>query len=318
VVTTAHDSSAKVRSSRTADDFNRLSMEVLRAMRGAQSQSAMSRRLGYASNVYYQWESGRRIPALTDVMKVASLGHRSPVGTKMAQKLQKPEGFGAMIAEMSEEQSLMQLADVLEISRSALSRWRSGKSVPTFPKFLHLVDLCTGRVIDFVELFADPHDLPSVADEWHRISRFRALANLMPICIPTLSALKLADYLALPTHDDAWLAHRLGVSRDEMTFALERIGAEGAIRFNGTHYEAVRDCFDLFVSAPEILQRLQFQTEVTGFYVGTTSHEVAERARLKSQNLLMALQDMVEAERDSKEQVFAITIRIGRLDRSGI
>src|SRR5690348_9887092 len=44
-------------------DYPRLASELLRALRARRSQTAFSRRLGYAANVAYAWESGRRFPA---------------------------------------------------------------------------------------------------------------------------------------------------------------------------------------------------------------------------------------------------------------
>ena len=46
----------------TSLDFERLSRELLVALRGQRSQVQWSRRLGYRSNVAYAWESGRRWP----------------------------------------------------------------------------------------------------------------------------------------------------------------------------------------------------------------------------------------------------------------
>src|SRR5690606_6604411 len=43
-------------------DFRALSREWVRAMRGPRSQTALSRRLGYRTNVIYRWESGARSP----------------------------------------------------------------------------------------------------------------------------------------------------------------------------------------------------------------------------------------------------------------
>jgi transcriptional regulator with XRE-family HTH domain len=262
-----------VRSERTIEQFSRVSGEFLRALRGAQSQSTMSRRLGFASNVFYQWESGRRVPSLTDAMRAAALVKRSEAGRRLAEKLQTPEGLCEMITEMTIGQSLLQLAEPLDVSRSALSRWRSGSSIPTFPKFLQLLDLCTGRMLEFLNMFVDPFELESVSEEWHAVSRFRALANLMPICIPTLCALDLDDYKALEAHDHRWLAARLGVSDEEMRFALDRIVEVGAIRFNGTHFVPNKESYDLFAASHELWTRLGLRPTTSGFYAGTASHQ---------------------------------------------
>jgi hypothetical protein len=54
-------------------DFERASRELIRAIRGERSQVALSRRLGYRSNVVYMWESGRRWPTAAETLRAASL-----------------------------------------------------------------------------------------------------------------------------------------------------------------------------------------------------------------------------------------------------
>lgn len=58
-----------------------------------------------------------------------------------------------------------------------------------------------------------------MADVWAKTSELRALANLMPMFVPTLCALDLDGYRSLPRHDDLWLATRLGLSVDEIRYA---------------------------------------------------------------------------------------------------
>src|SRR6185295_9463840 len=43
-------------------DFEHLGSDFIRALRGSRSQAALSRRLGFRTNVLYAWESGRRWP----------------------------------------------------------------------------------------------------------------------------------------------------------------------------------------------------------------------------------------------------------------
>src|SRR5688500_10932505 len=52
-------------------DFEAVSGELLRALRGPRSQNAWSRRLGYKSNVAYAWESGRRWPTAAETFRAA-------------------------------------------------------------------------------------------------------------------------------------------------------------------------------------------------------------------------------------------------------
>jgi len=42
--------------------YHALSIELLNALRGRRSQSALSKRLGYRSNIVQRWESGHSLP----------------------------------------------------------------------------------------------------------------------------------------------------------------------------------------------------------------------------------------------------------------
>jgi transcriptional regulator with XRE-family HTH domain len=48
--------------------MEQLAREFLRAVRGERSQVAFSRRVGFASNVAAEWESGRRMPSVATAM----------------------------------------------------------------------------------------------------------------------------------------------------------------------------------------------------------------------------------------------------------
>jgi transcriptional regulator with XRE-family HTH domain len=49
-----------------------LARQFLRAVRGRRSQVAFARRLGYASNVAAEWESGRREPSAADALSACA------------------------------------------------------------------------------------------------------------------------------------------------------------------------------------------------------------------------------------------------------
>lgn len=52
-------------------DVRRLAAELVVALRGKRSQLALSRRLGYSTNVVYTWEAGRREPSASDFFRLA-------------------------------------------------------------------------------------------------------------------------------------------------------------------------------------------------------------------------------------------------------
>src|SRR5688500_8961310 len=52
--------------------------ELVRALRGARSQTAAARRLKRSSNVLHAWEVGSRYPSASDVLQLLQLSGRAP------------------------------------------------------------------------------------------------------------------------------------------------------------------------------------------------------------------------------------------------
>ncbi|HVZ32321.1 MAG TPA: helix-turn-helix transcriptional regulator, partial [Polyangiaceae bacterium] len=52
-------------------NYEDLARDFIRALRGGRSQAALSRRLGFRTNVLYAWESGRRWPTAAVVLLAA-------------------------------------------------------------------------------------------------------------------------------------------------------------------------------------------------------------------------------------------------------
>lgn len=221
-----------------------LAAEMCRALRGDRSQVQLARRLGYRSNVPATWESGRAAPPLSTFLRAAER-LRIPVQEGLAcflscaeadLELGTAEGLGAMIARLRGGQSTVDLAAATGISRHALGRWQRGQAEPRLPDLLRVVDQGTGRLLDFIDIFVRPADLPSARDAWRRLVDGRTLLVARPWVQPVLLALELAAYQDLPGHDDVWLAGRLDMDLARVGDALDRLKATDQIRWTGTHF----------------------------------------------------------------------------------
>ena len=62
-------------------DYDQTARELIVALRAHRSQTALSRRLGFQSNVVYTWESGRRWPTGAQVLYVC---HRTGIDVHAA------------------------------------------------------------------------------------------------------------------------------------------------------------------------------------------------------------------------------------------
>lgn len=304
-----------VQTTRTLADFETISMEAIRVLRGTQSQQTLSRRLGYKSNVIYSWESGKRMPTLDAVMKIALMNSLSERGERLARKLTHEEGISAFLTEIAQGFSLTMLATQMNVSRSSLSRWRSGDIIPSFPLFLYFFELVTGRVLDFLNFILDVNDIESVQEQWQYMSRMRATINMMPACVPILCALDLGEYRQLATHDDKFIAKTLGLTTAEVRLCLEQLVLADIIHFENSKYIPESTKLDLFQSVNSLWSKLSIKPELEGEVAIAVSEQSLVLIRSKMEHLLQECHAIASTEpNDKKERLIMVSCRMGHMD----
>jgi DNA-binding transcriptional regulator YiaG len=228
-------------------DHARLTSELLRSARGRRSQPAFSRWLGFRSNVAYAWESGRASPTAAQLLAIferrgVSLPavferfHGRTPRWLHAARPSAPETVAAFLDELRGKRSLSSLASALGVSRYALARWLRAESELRAPEFLHVVDVASHRLLDFVALLADPASLPSAAEPWRKLEASRRAAYDLPLSQLVLRALELADYRALPAHVPGWIAQRLGIAPDVEAQSLRLLEQGGHVQLHEDRY----------------------------------------------------------------------------------
>jgi hypothetical protein len=232
-------------------DPEALAADFLRALRGRRSQQSLSRRLGYRTNIAYRWESRRCWPTAAKVFQaLARLGH-TPLIKLRAFYVNEPNWLRshahaspALVRDMLEDlrggTSLVSLSERSGYSRFRLARWLSGTAEPRLPEMLHLIEVMSLRLLDFVSLFFDPLRLPSVAGLFERHEALRQAAYDVPWSHAILRVLELRDYAKLPRHRAGWIANRLGIDAQEEQQALALLVRAGQLRWDGRRYRVVQ------------------------------------------------------------------------------
>jgi transcriptional regulator with XRE-family HTH domain len=236
-------------------DYSAIAAEFLRALRGKRSQTAFSRRLGYKSNVAYLWEHQRNFPTAAKVMWAAG---RIGIDVKAAIKsfyraepdwlartdLSTSEGIAALLADLKGNLRLLELAERSGRNRYAIARWLNGGSNPNLAELFMLIESSSLRLVDFIEQFVNPRDLPSVREKWQQLRVARGLAYDAPWTQAVLRALELESYVALPKHKLGWIAKRVGISREEEQRCLALLLKSGQIFWQDQRW-AVREVMTL-------------------------------------------------------------------------
>lgn len=230
-------------------DHALLAAELARALRGRRSQPALSRRLGFTSNVVYAWESGRRAAAASVFFRLAALG-KIDVAAALAGfagdaglrglDFGSPSASAQLLRALRADRPLSEIARAVDADRTTVARWFEGETEPRLPELLRYVDATTQRLLEFVSLFADPSALASTRKRYADLLAQRRLAYELPWSHAVLRALELDAYRALPRHEPGFIARCVGISREDETRCLRALAAAKQIAFEHGRYKITR------------------------------------------------------------------------------
>jgi transcriptional regulator with XRE-family HTH domain len=221
-------------------DYEALSSELIRELRGPRSQAALSRRLRYRSNVVRSWEAGRRFPTAARFFWLLerlgkqpnqALGHfyAAPPAWLAGLDLTTSAGVAQLLRDLRGKAKLADIATRARCSRFSVSRWLAGESEPRLPDLLRVVEAISLRGLDFVACFADPRTLPSAARRFDELETARRVAVELPWSHAVLRALELQQYRCLPRHEPGFIAAKLGIDLDEEQRCLLLLSRSGQI-----------------------------------------------------------------------------------------
>jgi transcriptional regulator with XRE-family HTH domain len=218
-------------------DHDRLAAELVRALRGRRSQPALSRRLGYASNAVYGWESGRRAPSAHTFFRLAA---RSGVDIIEALRgfsvdtdpsaLEQRAGLASWLRALGGDRSNSELARAVHADRTTVTRWLDGRTEPKLPELLRYVHATTQRLLEFLACFVDPASLASARAAYADLVAQRRLAYELPDSHAVLRALELDAYGALPRHEPGFIARRIGISLEAEAQCLKALVAAKQVK----------------------------------------------------------------------------------------
>lgn len=218
-------------------DADVLCRELIRTLRGKRSQPALSRHLGYRSNVVYTWESGRRAPAASELFRIVERmgGDPRSAFTRFAVdvsdlELVRPDGVAEVLARLRGTRRVAEVATRSGLSRFRTSRWLHGRSEPRVPDLLILIEALTLRVVDFVASLASPDEVPSIRERWHELQARRRVAFSHPWSQALLRIFETQAYRRRGPHSPRWIADRLGLEVAEVEGATTALIQAGFIR----------------------------------------------------------------------------------------
>jgi DNA-binding phage protein len=232
-------------------DYAQLGAELIRALRGKRSQMALSRRLGYKTNVLYLWEAQKGAPTGVGFLRLAErVGvdvrhaleqfYREPPRWLREHEPVSVSGVAALLDDLRGATTLVETARKLRVSRFALARWLKGEAEPRLPDFLELIEVTSLRLLDFVALLVSPERIPCLSERWSGLQLARRAAYERPWSHAILRALELEQYRALPKHESGWLARTLGLPLEEELECLALLESTGQIELEKGKWRALQ------------------------------------------------------------------------------
>lgn len=221
-------------------DYEKLSSELLRELRGKRSQAALQRRLGYSANAPYLWEAGRRFPPARVLMELGGLEQRSlgkvlefaglPAGPARPRRAWSARDTGVWLSKLLGKTAATQVARSVNSDRTTVSRWLRGDTEPRVPELLAIVDRVTQRLVEFVSLFANVEKLPTLRGLARDLAAQLRVAYDVPWTHAVLRALELDEYRRAPAHTPGVVARTIGVSQQEEARLLAELRDARLIR----------------------------------------------------------------------------------------
>lgn len=230
-------------------DYEAIAVELIRSLRGKRSQAAFSRKLGYKSNIVNRWEARQAFPSASTFLRAVASVQREqasplvrffprPPAEVVALGPGSPRSVAAFLRELRGKMPILGVASESGYNRYSVSRWLAGSVEPRLPQLLHLIEVMSRRLLDFLACCTDPSRLPSVARAHERLSLAREAAYAQPWSHAVLRALELEG---LPRREPrAWLADRLGAPPAAIDAALALLEATGQVRRRAGRYSLER------------------------------------------------------------------------------
>lgn len=226
-------------------NYGALGQELIRAMRGAHSQVAVSRWLGYTTNAVYRWESGQDAPTAAQFFNfaqrckvdLASALQRFFRGSAYALvELTDPNGVAALLRQLRGKVPIATIAVRAGATRSQVSRWLSGATQPRLPQFLAVLEASCLRLVDFVAELVDPALLPSVSEAHRALEASRQAAHRAPWTQAILRCFELSDFNVKAEQTARWIAQRINVPEAEVSTCLTLLESTGQIEKRAGRY----------------------------------------------------------------------------------
>lgn len=200
-----------------------LRLDFLRALRGNRSAAQMSKLLGFRSNQYSRWGSGKIVLRLSDLVKIAAATKRDFFAIAQDKLHLSPTCNSAptMLRELTAGTSQQQLAKALGVSRPSVAKWVSGDRSISTDQFLAIILQGGLSISRFARAFAPEAEWTSLREFSGLEETEKTLHFEYPWLAAIIRCFETVEYEKLPAHNEAYIARRTGLSREEIAQGMK-------------------------------------------------------------------------------------------------
>jgi len=313
--------------------FPDLSRELLVGIRGKLSQEQLNRKLKFRSNQLYRWESGHTAISWKEFVRLCE-AQKIPLREACASTL----GFKASLEpsslfckHLTGEESQDLVARRLGVSRSMVSRWRSGKAEPSLVQVLQMVHSNIYSFTEFLAQILAPEKLPSIQERLRKEREERELHYEKPWISALLLWLRTKEYNSFPEHKVGFLAKKLGISVEEEKSVMKKLLELGVVEPEGKIYAPRLRSIDTSGSVEGYRRVRSYWTERClkyietlpakdpqnswGYMVLNTSPKTMERIRQKYMAFFQDINSIVQESSEPSEGAYLLNVQFLNLEK---
>jgi transcriptional regulator with XRE-family HTH domain len=195
-------------------DYDKLAVQVLKAIRGKVSQNTLSEKLGFDFNQFYKWETERKVIYLKDFISICNcllLDLMTAINRNLFLDIRKLNSheIGYTILKIH---SAKELLSSIKVSASTLSRWTSGDGDIRLSLFFEIIDLkFPGKLLPFLGGIVQLENIPLFADKVKDQEKYLHAFTEQPLYSLIMIFLMIEDYQITNKSNSSYIASKLNV-----------------------------------------------------------------------------------------------------------
>lgn len=249
-------------------NHDQLAREIVRVIRGKNTQRDLSRKLGYTFNQVGKWESGSTHISWNDFVRLAaSEGHDIESHFRRIFWSFTGDSDGAFSSKAVINYFLTDhrfIQRTLASSARTIRRLKAGESHLMLSDVQRLIASQPSLLMGWLEGFSNPSEIPEVQAfyDWHLKCLELVASN--PLAVFVKAAIDLDIYKKLDRHSDEFVARHATCSIEEARSTLKQLLDLGCVDYDEIKYSSDGDCFSFGSLANTRLKSLtKYSTSLT-------------------------------------------------------